>query len=198
MFALVLGQQSGGCEQSLRKLSSAAILVLLAVVPLQLLATMNQADLSLSPSVYFFRIYQHLLYVPVLFGALYVLALFTLWSEGRVDIVLGVLSALMGGYVVLSWSLLAMVLLMLGIFCFVIQQAVLGGRPRASLVAILAVLGALATTIYAQQVFPMGSSDLFSRVGGLGGCLKVVLTIRSGGCSTSRGQVELDQWFAWT
>lgn len=166
MFALVLGQQYGSCVQSLMQLAKAARMVLLVVVPLQLLITMTHADLSLSPSVYLFSVYQHLLYVPVLFVALYMLALFTLCGEGKVEIGLGVLSALMGAYVTLSWSLLAGGLFVLGGGCFVTQQVALGRRKGALLVLSLAVFGALSTILYVYLIGAVDGAASHSEVEG--------------------------------
>ncbi|MGE7991600.1 hypothetical protein ACQKPE_11215 [Pseudomonas sp. NPDC089554] len=128
MFALVLGQQYGNHEKSMEQLAKAARVVLLVIVPLQLLVTVLHWQLVLSPSVYFFSIYQHLLYVPVLFVGLYLLAIFTQAETGQVGGGLYLLALLMGTYVTLSWSVLAGGLLVLGTGCFVIQQISLGRR----------------------------------------------------------------------
>lgn len=107
MFALVLGQQFGGHEDALALVARAALLVLLVIVPLQLLATLLARGVLLSPSVFLFSIYQHLQYVSLLFVAAYVLALFSLWGRPRFNSCLLGLTFAMGGYVVLSWSLLS-------------------------------------------------------------------------------------------
>ncbi|MEW9902629.1 hypothetical protein [Pseudomonas putida] len=172
MFALVLGQQYGNREHSLEQLARAALVVLLAVVPLQLLVTVLHTQLVLSPSVYFFSIYQHLLYVPVLFVALFILALFTQWGEARGQITLHLLATLMGGYVILSWSLLAGGLLVLGIGCFIAQQVALGRRCRSVLPLVGMVLsGALLAAMYVHSIWPAESSVTVSEAVWQGGAI---------------------------
>lgn len=123
MFALVLGQQFGGREEALMQVARAALLVLLAIVPLQLLATLLARGFLLAPSVFLFSIYQHLQYVSLLFVAAYVLALFGLWGRTGFNSCLLGLTFVMGGYVVLSWSLLSGLLFILGILLFLLQQS---------------------------------------------------------------------------
>ncbi|WP_322359344.1 hypothetical protein [Pseudomonas sichuanensis] len=174
MFALVLGQQYGNREHGLEQLAKAALAVLLAVVPLQLLVTVFQTQLVLLPSVYFFSIYQHLLYVPVLFVALFLLVLFTLWGGGRSQIALRLLAVLMGGYVILSWSLLAGGLLVLGMGCFIAQQAALG-RCRRSVLALagMVMFGALLAVLYVHLFWSEeGSASVFEAVWRGGGTLQ--------------------------
>lgn len=123
MFALVLGQQFGGREDTLVLVARAALLVLLVIVPLQLLATLLARGFLLSPSVFLFSIYQHLQYVSLLFVAAYVLALFSLWGRTGFNSCLLGLTFAMGGYVVLSWSLLSGLLFILGLLLFLLQQS---------------------------------------------------------------------------
>lgn len=148
MFAMVLGQQYGDHERRAGVIARAASLVLLFVVPLQLLVTIVNGDISLSPSVYFFSIYQHLLYVPVLFVALFLLALFTLWEQRADRVGLAVLSVLLGAYVVLSWSLLAGVLLVIGVSCFVFQQRERMTARGIWLLPMLTIAGSLTAMCY--------------------------------------------------
>ncbi|PIA68275.1 hypothetical protein [Pseudomonas sediminis] len=144
MFALVLGQQFGGREDALELLARATLLVLLAIVPLQLLTTLLADSLTLSPSLRLFSIYQHLQYVPVLFVAAYVLALFSLWERAGMHGWLQGLTLAMGGYVVLSWSLLAGLLFALGLVLFLLQQHRHDGRTlRRLALPLLALAGAL-------------------------------------------------------
>ncbi|TWC53421.1 hypothetical protein FBY04_11371 [Pseudomonas sp. SJZ080] len=153
MFALVLGQQFGMREDALTLVAKGALFILLVVVPLQLLATLTSGDVQLSPSVFVFSIYQHLQYASLLFVAAFVLALFALWGREGFDGWLRALTLLMGGYVILSWSLLAMLLFVLAVFCFVAQQAARGRRLASLLVVpFLAVCGALLSFLYMRYV----------------------------------------------
>ncbi|WP_392891477.1 hypothetical protein ACF6ZU_08350 [Pseudomonas migulae] len=153
MFALVLGQQFGGREDALLLLAKGALFILLTVLPVQLLVTLSSADVLLSPSVYFFSIYQHLQYASLLFVAAFVLALFTLWGHKGFEGWLRGLTLLMGGYVVLSWSLLAMLLFVLAVCCFVAQQMAQGRRFVTLLgLPALAMSGALLAVFYISRV----------------------------------------------
>lgn len=161
MFALVLGQQFGGREDALVLVARAALLVLLAIVPLQLLATLMAGTPMLSPSLWLFSIYQHLQYVPLLFVAAYVLALFGLWGRAGLDGWLQGLTLVMGGYVVLSWSLLAGLLLALGLLLFLLQQSGRGGcAARRLALPLLAVGGALLALWYIHALLQDGGSTL--------------------------------------
>jgi len=113
MFALVLGQQYGGRDSALLVLAKAGMLVLYLVLPVQLFSTLLDGLGYLSPSLFIFSVYQHLQYVPVVFVAIYAVVLFVGaahdWSRGG----LLLLSFLMGGYAVLSMSMLALCFLFL-------------------------------------------------------------------------------------
>ncbi|PKO28441.1 MAG: hypothetical protein CVU32_01135 [Betaproteobacteria bacterium HGW-Betaproteobacteria-5] len=168
MFALVLGQQYGAYEEALTLVARAAMMVLLVVLPLQLLVTLLNGDAPLSPSAYFFSIYQHLQYVPLLFAAAFVLGLFSLWGHASTDRWLSLLTFLMGVYVVLSWSVMACLLFALGVIGFVIQK-VIWGRNLVSVLGIpvLGICGALLGTLYVHSVwqagamtFPAAAADL--------------------------------------
>lgn len=155
MFALVLGQQYGVREEALALVAKAALLTLLLVLPAQLLATVLEGGLVLSPSVFVFSIYQHLQYVSLLFVAAFVLALFALWGDAGYDGWLRALTLLMGAYVVLSWSLLTALLFMLGILGFAMQQLSLRRRAQSMLVlSALALSGAVLAALYLRLVWP--------------------------------------------
>ncbi|SEL30177.1 hypothetical protein SAMN05216214_110106 [Atopomonas hussainii] len=178
MFALVLGQQFGGREDAQALVARAALLVLLAIVPLQLLATLLAGTPILSPSLRLFSIYQHLQYVPLLFVAAYVLALFGLWGRAGLDGWLQGVTLAMGAYVVLSWSLLAGLLLALGLLLFLLQQGVRDARRL--VLPLLAFAGALLALWYVRALLqgegsaPLpASADLTLRVlEGRGGYLE--------------------------
>lgn len=169
MFALVLGQQFGGREDALVLVARAALLVLLAIVPLQLLSTLLARGVLLSPSVFLFSIYQHLQYVSLLFVAAYVLALFSLWGRTGFNSCLLGLTFAMGGYVVLSWSLLSGLLFFLGLLLFLFQQS---RKARHVLwLPVLALCGVLLALGYVQALLrtdmPLllsASADLSMRI----------------------------------
>ena len=77
MFGLVLGQMYGEAESE-PFFERAALWVLVMVLPAQLLATWQQGYSMLSSTVFFFSIYQHLDYFPMVVTALTVTAAFSL------------------------------------------------------------------------------------------------------------------------
>lgn len=149
MFALVLGQQFGTRDDALPLVAKAALITLTVVLPSQLLATLLAGSPMLSPSVFVFSIYQHLQYISLLMVAGFVLVLFSLWDRSGFKYWLHALIPLMGAYVVLSWSLLAMLLFLLSMVCFV-GQKLLHGCDRAAVlrVPVLALCGALLASLY--------------------------------------------------
>lgn len=154
MFALVLGQQYGARPDALTLVARAAFCTLLLIVPLQLLATLVEGSAVLSPSVFLFSIYQHLQYVSLLFVAAFAVVVFTLSDARGFNGGLRVLALLMGGYTVLSWSLLATLLFVLTMVGFVVQQLAHGARWRASLaIPALAACGGVLASLYLRSVW---------------------------------------------
>jgi len=154
MFALVLGQQYGARPDALTLVARAALCTLLLIVPLQLLATLLEGSAVLSPSVFLFSIYQHLQYVSLLFVAAFAVAVFALSGRQGFDGWLRALALLMGGYVVLSWSLLAVLLFILTMSGFVVHQVAHGARWRAALVIpALATGGGVLAGLYIRSVW---------------------------------------------
>lgn len=79
----------------------------------------------------FFSAYQHLQYIPVIFVGAFLLAIFTLWETRTYRPLLSLLAGLMGVYVALSLSMLAMGFLVLGMLFF-FGHSVLSRRQRLS------------------------------------------------------------------
>jgi hypothetical protein len=92
--------------------------VLVIIVPLQLFATWVEGSIYLYPKLFFFSIYQHLQYVPVVFVASFLLAFFNLWDSRRYKKILLLMFPLMGIYVAASMSMLAIMLLLIGLSAF--------------------------------------------------------------------------------
>lgn len=125
MFALVLGQQFGSRQESAVMLSKVMFFLLLVIVPLQLASTVITGVGYLSPSLFFFGVYQHLQYVPVLFVVMFLIALFGLWDSQRFRSWFLVLAVFMGIYTALSVSMLAMALLVAGTLSFAVHKVFL-------------------------------------------------------------------------
>jgi len=115
MFGLVLGQQFAATPAAMPALSRGVLAVLLAVVPLQLALGWVNYEVVLEHSLYFFGVYQHLQYVPVIVSAGYLLVWGALWGDRRYTPVLYVLGALCSMYAVASFSALALALLVAGL-----------------------------------------------------------------------------------
>lgn len=150
MFALVLGQQYGTRDSALLILAKAGMLVLYLILPVQLFSTLLDGFGYLSPSLFIFSVYQHLQYVPVVFVAIYAVVLFVGaahdWSRGS----LLFLSFLMGGYAVLSMSMLALCFLFLvglGFFVRMLFWCRIGLAVR---VTSLIVIGATISYLYTR------------------------------------------------
>lgn len=118
MFALALGQMFE--EKNSRSLifEKSAFLMLLIIVPCQIISTLVMKGAYLSQYLYFFSIYQHLQYVPVIFISLYLICLFGLWDHPGFSRPLIFLGSLMGFYALASLSMLAIFLLTFGLLCF--------------------------------------------------------------------------------
>jgi hypothetical protein len=148
MFALVLGQQYGKRDLSLSMLAQAGAGVLFLVVPLQLISTLLDDLGYLSPSLFIFSVYQHLQYVPVVFVALFAIVLFVGAAKGWPRSGLLVLSLMMGGYAVLSMSMLALCFMLLACLGFFIRMLCWRRVDWACGVISCAAIGAAAAGLY--------------------------------------------------
>jgi hypothetical protein len=140
MFALVLGQQHGVNVSSSKVVPVAFLWILTILVPAQLLFTWFEPSWILSPHFGAFSIYQHLQYVPVMFVAAYLLALFALWELPRYRVLLLVLGAPMGLYAGASVSTLATAALVAGVAGFGVLAWRRRGNRKTLLFLVVAVL----------------------------------------------------------
>lgn len=150
MFALVLGQQYGARKNAHVIVAKGAICVLLVIVPLQLLVTASSDRVLLSPSVYFFSIYQHLQYVSLLFVAVFIFVFFALWDVPGYRKALHVLTLLMGVYAVFSCSIISMLLYGLGVLFFIAYQFRRGPRSEILTVFGLALSGVIMPVLFSD------------------------------------------------
>ncbi|MDP3715530.1 MAG: hypothetical protein Q8R21_03870, partial [Burkholderiales bacterium] len=118
MFALVLGQLHGEDTTAQPIVPVCFLWVLAILVPVQLLLTWSESSWILSPSYVVFSAYQHLQYVPAMFVAAYLVALYALWDMPRYRMLLLVLGAPMGMYAGASVSALATAGLVAGVAAF--------------------------------------------------------------------------------
>ncbi|MBV6826570.1 hypothetical protein [Pseudomonas sp. PD9R] len=140
MCALVLGQQYGSRPGAITIMAKAFTLILLFTVPAQLMTTWAHGMNILSPSLFLFSAYQHLQYIPVIFAGAFLVAIFTLWEFPTYRLLLSALAGLMGAYISLSHSILAIGLLTFGLVCFSGRTILLRkNRLHASVTTMLAV-----------------------------------------------------------
>ncbi len=149
VFALVLGQQYGLKRDAISYAAKVLFFMLFIIVPLELLSTLTKGLGLLSPSLYFFSIYQHMQYVPVVLVGGFVIALFSLSDEVGYRRGLLLLSGVMGWYVSFSFSMLACVLLVVGTLSFFIRNLQLRRNIwESSLVVLFAGLGITLSLVF--------------------------------------------------
>lgn len=121
LFALVLGQQYGARPLALLYLAVAGAAMLSFLVPMQLLAAWLAGTGYLLPHIFFFSIYQHLQYVPVVFVGIFLTSLFVLSERNGFLVWLIFLTCVVAAYAVVSLSMLAQGFLVLGLLGFVVR-----------------------------------------------------------------------------
>lgn len=122
MFGLVLGMMYEDRGQNIRIAEKAMLAVIAVLVPLQLLTGWVQGYVWLSSYAYFFTIYQHLQYVPVIVVGGYLVALYSLWNQPFWQRLIIVLAPAIGIYVAASASMLAAGFAVTGSFLFAIHR----------------------------------------------------------------------------
>jgi len=114
VFGLVLGHSYQEPDKKHLRFEVIFFSVIAIIVPLELIASWIQKHLILSPYIYFFSIYQHLQYVPVIIISLYFLSLPVLFEYNVGRKLLFLLSPFIGIYAIASLSMLAISLAVLG------------------------------------------------------------------------------------
>lgn len=133
MFGLVLGQMYGSATPA-PEFERAAMWVLLLVLPAQLVATWTEGYTLLHPKVFFFSIYQHLQYLPMIVVALLMMVSNSLWRVSRSHrIALTFLLPIAMVYVAasLSWGAIAGAAISLA--CFTVVQLRYTGMKQQTL-----------------------------------------------------------------
>jgi hypothetical protein len=152
MFGLVLGEMFALTDRKNDSFECAACLVMLAVLPLQLLASWRSGYTLLGPNVFFFSIYQHLLFFPVIVVALTIMTSVSLWNRSpanRYSVV--ILLAVSSVYVVSVHSLSAAIGFGAGMVAFGWFFRRASYRAPASSTALLPVLCLLAVFLVAKE-----------------------------------------------
>lgn len=123
-----------------RVLEKTFLWVLTVLVPLQLILTLASGDYATTHDMILFSIYQHRQFVPVVLVAAYLVALFALWQT-RSRPVLFVLGLIMGVHAAMSFSMLSVGLLLLGLLAFVGAIKSRGSVALAAAVAVVVAAG---------------------------------------------------------
>lgn len=134
-FGLVLGQAASRDYRGSKLFQRTALLTVMAVAALQVVFTFWQHNDRLTPYLYVFSVYQHLQYVPTIFAAVYVLGIFSLFGERRYKPVLLAMAVLMPVYAVMSASMTALGLSVLGPLAYLTLSR---GGSRAMRVGLIA------------------------------------------------------------
>ena len=177
VFALVLGQQYGIKKNAISKMAKVWFFILLIIMSLEVVSTVTKGFGTLVPSVYLFSIYQHMQYMPVIFSGGFVIALFALSEEVGYRQGLLLLSAVMGVYLALSFSMLAYGLIVVGTLVFFGRNLLLRKNIGQSVLVVLLIgLGvALSLLFLVSGAFMQAKFGIDLRVddlaGGAGGAL---------------------------
>ena len=109
MFGLILGYAYLEPKSYYLKFEAIALYVLLIIIPLEVVATLMRGTVILSPSLYFFSLYQHIQYLPVVFVSLYFLSIVTLFENKNLKYLILFLAPWFGAYIVASFSLITII-----------------------------------------------------------------------------------------
>jgi len=139
VFALVVGESYVDPMQSKYSFEAIFLYVIAIIIPLEVIATLEQSTGILTPYLYKFSLYQHLQYMPVIFIGAYLLSLNSLCDNYKARILLFILAPFIGIYTVFSFSNLAMILLLLGMV-FSLFTLMKNGQGRFSGTVFLTIL----------------------------------------------------------
>lgn len=157
MFGLVLGQMYGASTPA-PVFERAALWMLVLILPAQLVGTWLQGYTLLVPSVFFFSIYQHLQYFPMIVVALLMMVSQALWRTDQTDrIVLSVLLPIAMIYVAaaLSWGAVVGLILCLTGFAITKMRGFRFGSPALYIMAL--------ATIFAATYVGLSESGILSK-----------------------------------
>ncbi len=151
-FGLVVGQSVSRVYGDSKLFLKIFLATIFSVSSLQLFFTFYEHSGRLTPYLYAFSIYQHLQYVPVIFAAIYVVGLFSLFKERRFRYILVFMSALMPVYSILAVSMTALGLSVLGLLVFFFLSNKFA--PTARLAMAVLTLAVVAGTFHAFRNSP--------------------------------------------
>lgn len=153
MFALVLGSMFDGRGDVQNIFEKSIALIVAVIMPLQLIASVAQGEVFLSPYLYLFSIYHHLQYVPVIFVACFVISFFALWEQAAWRKLLVWNAFWLGPYVAASGSMAGLAIVLLALVVFIAQRLWLRKAVRVPVVTAVIFL-----TAFLAYSFWAGSS----------------------------------------
>ena len=121
-FGLFLGHSYTEPNEKKYSLEAITLFMLLAIVPLQIISTILQGTIILTPYLYLFSIYQHLQYVPVILVSLFILVAFSLYKDSSLKWFVFFLPPIMLVYAILSFSMTAVCLVLLCLTIFITSR----------------------------------------------------------------------------
>jgi hypothetical protein len=131
--------------------------VLILLVPVQLAAGWWQKTLTLTHYLYFFSIYQHFQFVPVIFMAAFCVAMVYLWERHKV--LLRCLTVVMGVYAIASASFPGDQAFTAALFCCFSREKCWGSRRPASTSFVAFGLGIVAAVLVIGMYYGIAKTN---------------------------------------
>lgn len=110
MFGLVLGMLYMRPQNEYLRFEAISLYVLIFIIPVEVAMTLMSGNALLSPSMYFFSLYQHLQYLPVIFVGFYFLSAVSLFETRNLRYLIIFLAPFVGVYIAASLSALTILL----------------------------------------------------------------------------------------
>lgn len=165
ILGLVLGEMYGVASEK-GEFEKTCLAVVCFIVPVQLFCSWLQGLVILTPYLYFFSIYQHILYVPVIMIIAYGMAFVCLWGQGgKLKIVLCASLPLVAIYACASYSIEVLIVFLGIVFVAVWKHdpSVLSRRAAVCILA-LALFSGIAYGAAARTSILEKTSPVFSTV----------------------------------
>ncbi|VEN74463.1 conserved membrane hypothetical protein [Candidatus Desulfarcum epimagneticum] len=149
-FALPLGQLFESEKNGKLIVEKAFFFTILIIVPLQLLSTWISGTIRLDHSVFFFSIYQHWEFVPVILVSCFLVSLFSLWEYPGYRKGFFIMIPLVEIYAAASCSMLAFFIATAGLTTFILFRFIRYGDKKI-IVALLCFLIPVAGYFYSAR-----------------------------------------------
>lgn len=147
-FALILGCLYKKPVSDYLRVEAILLYMLMIIIPLEVIATINSGNV-LSARLFFFSLYQHFQYLPVVFCGFYFLAVTAFYQTAYLRLLVVILAPFMGAYIAQSISVSTM---LLAIYGSVIMSWLLYRKGAIRFAIFLIVLASAAYLVQASQV----------------------------------------------